>query len=88
MNVTVTYTSRLRESENIEVIVKYKKRNSKVISNIALVNSYLNEGNVRYEKRANKFWVLLFNLTMLCGSAKYGNKILDKMLEKAKKYHQ
>lgn len=88
MKVSITYNTMLRKSDNIEVRVGYKKSNAKYINKIILANSFLNEGNVRYEVKANISWVLLFNLAMLFRSAKLGNKILDKMLIKAKKIHE
>lgn len=87
MKVSVTYTTRVRKSDNIEVRVGYKSRNPKFARKIILANSYLEEGNVRYEVNANIFWLLLFNSAMLFKSAKLGNKILDKMLIKAQKLH-
>lgn len=87
MKMTITYTTRVRKSNNIEVRVGYKKSNPKFVSKIILANSYLEEGNVRYEVKANVLWVSLFNLAMLFKSAKLGNKILDEMLVKAKKIH-
>ena len=76
------------DDDSIEVVVKYKKNNSKYINDITLVNSYLDNENIRYEKSANKLWTILFNMSMLIKNDKLANKVLDKMLIKAENLHQ
>lgn len=82
--ISMTYSTRVRKSENIEIRLQYKKQNAKFISNITMADSYLDNGNVRYETKLNKFNALRFNFYMLINSKEKANNFLDKLFEKAK----
>lgn len=83
MKVNITYSTRVRKSEDVEVRIEHNGGNAKFAKNITMAKDYLNKSNAKYEESYSKFYTLFFNLLMLLKNENRANKLLDKLLEKA-----
>lgn len=83
MKVNITYSTRVRKSEDVEVRIEHKGGNAKFAKNITMAKDYLNKSNTKHEESYSKIYTLLFNMHMVLKNESRANKLLDKLLEKA-----